>query len=136
MFSDPLGLWSFWYGGTGVMALGKEGINVSTGFSWDSESGDGLYFSAGKTEGIAGSIGGEVGVYTGSISGKTTVATLGISKFSIGLVVGSGDNIFGFNVGIVIGASAGLPIETSISHNTTWATGSSNATSGSTACLK
>lgn len=118
-----MGLWSFWYGVSGVGAVADNGGNIGAGFSWDSDIGDGLYFTAGETQGLAAAAGGEVGIYTGSIYGKTTIVTAGVGPFSIGLVFGDGSNIFGFNLGTVFGYSPyGVPLEASISNNTTWST--------------
>lgn len=115
-FVDPWGLWSFWFGGTAVVATPSNGSNIGAGFGWDSNNGGaGLYATGGTSNGFGGSIGVEFGVFTGSIRGETTTLTVGVGNIAIGLV--TGDKWWHF--GASIAYSEGIPLETSISHNNT-----------------
>ncbi len=82
----------------------------------DSSLGAGVYLTKGESKGLAASVGLEVGGYTGSIEGDTTVTTGGLGPFSIGLVKGEK----WWEIGIVIGVAKGAPIELSQSENTTY----------------
>ena len=113
---DPLGLWSFWFGGSSIIATPSDGSNIGGGFAFDSNNGGaGLYGTSGTSEGMGASVGAEVGIYTGSMAGKTTILTVGIGNYSLGLVTGEK----WWEIGLVAAYSVGLPLEASISHNNT-----------------
>jgi RHS repeat-associated protein len=112
---DPLGLWSAWGGGSIIGAWGPWGRNRGGGVAWDSGNGGaGLYGTSGSSSGAGASAGMEVGFFTGSMSGKTDVVTLGGWYFSLGFVTNdSGD------WGFVFGAALGAPVEGTLSENVT-----------------
>ncbi len=112
---DPEGLASAWIGGSGVVAVVEKGGNAGKGWAIDSRLGTGVYITKGTSQGLAASVGGEFGAYTGSIEGNTTITTFGLADFSIGLVTGDK----WWEVGFVLGAAKGVPIEFSQSENTT-----------------
>jgi len=115
IFVDPMGLASLWIGGSLIGAVVEKGGNAGKGWAVDSSLGTGVYLTKGTSKGLAASVGGELGLYTGSIEGNTTVTTFGLGNFSIGLVTGDR----WWEVGFVLGAAKGVPIEFSQSENTT-----------------
>jgi hypothetical protein len=114
--ADPWGLYSFWLGGTAIVATPSNGSNIGAGFAYDSNNGGaGLYATGGTSEGFGGSAGAEFGFYTGSMSGNTTIITIGVKNWSIGLVTGEK----WWEIGLSGGYNEGIPLEVSISHNNT-----------------
>jgi RHS repeat-associated protein len=113
---DPFGLWSAWGGTTGVASWGPWGGNAGSGIAYDSGSGIGGYTTTGTTTGAGASVGYEAGFYTGSISGKTEIASLGLGPVSIGFVTNDGGS---WGWGFVFGFAWGAPAEGTISNNNT-----------------
>ena len=113
---DPFGLWSAWGGTTGVASWGPWGGNAGSGIAYDSGAGIGGYTTTGTTTGAGASVGYEAGFYTGSISGKTEIASLGLGPVSIGFVTNDGGS---WGWGFVFGFAWGAPAEGTISNNNT-----------------
>lgn len=114
-FSDPLGLWSMWLGGSTIASFGVWGGNKGGGVAFDSNDGGlGLYGTNGSSSGFAGSAGAEFGFFTGSVSGETDTFTIGIIVGSIGIVTDDSGNY-----GFILGGAVGAPAEGTISHNVT-----------------
>jgi len=71
---------------------------------FDSENGGlGAYGTRGKTTGAGASAGSEFGFFTGSMKGKTEIASIGLFGFSIGYVSSLGEDW-----GVVGGYAPGL----------------------------
>ena len=96
--------------------MGPWGGNADSGIAYASGSGIGGYTTTGTTTAAGASVGYEAGFYTGSMSGKTDIVTLGLGPGSIGFITNDGGS---WGWGFVFGWAEGAPVEGTISNNNT-----------------